>query len=311
VADSSSRLSVLSSRQTVAGLVDEIARRLTDSVVPTVARNLQVSGVIQDPLREARDLLAAVLDVPRHWPLLKENKWVESETWMRACAAADKRAAGAPLAYAAGRANIRHLTLDVDERVLIPRPETELLVDLVLEHARRGGVVIDVGTGSGAIAVALATEGKFDRVMATDVSLDALEVARGNALRHSAAVEFMHGDLLGPAATATGRVAAVVSNPPYISFGEITALPSSVRDWEPMMALLSARDGMQTTVRLVRQAAAVLEPEGLLALEVDARRASLVAEVIASDARYEKVSVQLDLAGRERFVLATRRRLQQ
>jgi release factor glutamine methyltransferase len=302
VSDQGSRLpalgaqrSAIGTRQTVAGLVDEMANRLGTR-----------------DLGEARDLLAAVLDVPRHWPLLKENKWVEDDAWVRACAAADKRAAGAPLAYAAGRANFRHLTLDVDERVLIPRPETELLVELVLERARRGGVVVDVGTGSGAIAIALATEGTFDRVLATDVSLDALDVARANARRHSAAVEFLHGDLLRPAAAASGgRVAAVVSNPPYISFGEISALPPSVRDWEPMTALLSARDGMQATVRLVRQAAAVLEPAGVLALEVDARRASLVAEVVASDAQYEEVGVQLDLAGRERFVLATRRRQQQ
>lgn len=276
--------------QTVSGLVDEIARRMGT-----------------EDVGEARDLLAALLDVPRHWPLLRENKWVERETWMRACAAADKRAAGAPLAYAVGRASFRQLTLDVDERVLLPRPETELLVELVLERSRRGGVAVDVGTGSGAIAIALATEGKFERIVATDISQDALEVARANAQRLGARnIEFVHGDLLQP--VRGQRFAAVVSNPPYISFSEIAQLPASVRDWEPMMALLSARDGLEATARLVRHAAARLEPAGLLALEVDARRAALVAELVSSDARYQAVSVQLDLAGRERFVLASRRR---
>src|SRR5262245_38488293 len=97
-----------------------------------------------DPRREARELMAALLDVPRHWPLLKENKWVELDVWTRACAAADKRASGAPRAYAAGRANFRFLTLEVDERVLIPRPETEVLIDLVLSQCGSGGVVADV-----------------------------------------------------------------------------------------------------------------------------------------------------------------------
>jgi len=293
VADAGSRLSALGSRQSVAGLVAEIGNRLgTD-----------------DP-NEARDLLAALLDVPRHWPLLHENRWVERETWRRACAAADKRSAGAPLAYAVGRANFRQLTLDVDERVLIPRPETELLVELVLSRVRPGGVAVDVGTGSGAIALALATEGRFDRVIATDISRDALDVARANALRLSVSnIDFCAGDLLSREPRAESReLRAVVSNPPYISFSETFALPASVRDWEPMIALLSAREGLETTARLVRQAAARLEPAGLLALEVDARRAALVAELVSSDSRFQDVSVHLDLAGRERFVLATRRR---
>ena len=293
MADAGSRLSALGSRQSVAGLVAEIGNRLgTD-----------------DP-NEARDLLAALLDVPRHWPLLHENRWVERETWRRACAAADKRSAGAPLAYAVGRANFRQLTLDVDERVLIPRPETELLVELVLSRVRPGGVAVDVGTGSGAIALALATEGRFDRVIATDISRDALDVARANALRLSVSnIDFCAGDLLSREPRAESReLRAVVSNPPYISFSETFALPASVRDWEPMIALLSAREGLETTARLVRQAAARLEPAGLLALEVDARRAALVAELVSSDSRFQDVSVHLDLAGRERFVLATRRR---
>jgi release factor glutamine methyltransferase len=292
VADLGTQLSV--SRQTVSGLVEELARRLRS---------------VDEPVREARDLLAALLDVPRHWPLLKENKWVEHDVWTRACAAADKRAAGAPLAYAVGRASFRSLVLTVDERVLIPRPETELLVDLVLKQARPDGVAIDVGTGSGAIAIALAKEGRFSRMIATDISVDALDVARENAHRLGASnIAFLAGDLLKVAGRSSGwQVTAVVANLPYVSFSEIAELPASVRDWEPMIALLSARDGLQTTARLVRQAAQRLEPSGLLALEVDTRRAAIVAELIASNSHYDNVSVHLDLTGRERFVLARRR----
>ena len=297
------RVAPLVGQQSVAALVDEVARRL---------------DVLDEPVREARELVAALLDVPRHWPSLHANKWVESDVWYRALSAADRRASGVPLAYAVRRASFRGLTLDVDERVLIPRPETELLVDFVLKGCAPGGMAIDVGTGSGAIAIALATEGKFDRVVATDISTDALAVARANAERYGCNLEFLPGDLLKALAVppAHGReggqrrrmagVRAVVSNPPYIAFDEIAALPASVRDWEPSVALLSANNGMATTARLVRQAAKVLEPGGLLALEVDARRAGLVAEMVASHGKYDRVAVELDLTGRERYVLARR-----
>ena len=285
-------------RQDVAMLVMELTARL------------QSARDVDDPTREARDLVAALLDVPRHWPVLHEDRWVEAAMWRRACAAADKRAAGAPLAYAVGRANFRGLTLEVDERVLIPRPETELLVGIVLERCRPGGVAVDVGTGSGAIAIALATEGKFDRVVATDISTDALQVATENARRRGASnIEFAQGNLLqtSDVRPLASGARVVVSNPPYISYEEIRELPASVRDWEPMIALLSGEGGLATTATLVRQAAALLEPGGLLALEVDARRVSLITELVSSEVRYEGVTVLLDLAGRERFVLATRR----
>jgi release factor glutamine methyltransferase len=119
-----------------------------------------------------------VLDVPRFWPVTNRDALVDATAVDEARHAAAMRAKGAPFAYAVGRAAFRHLTLAVDPRVLIPRQETEVLVDLVLEAEDGGrGTVVDVGTGSGAIALALATEGRFDRVIATDVSRDALAVA--------------------------------------------------------------------------------------------------------------------------------------
>src|SRR5207248_2210235 len=151
---------------------------------------------------------------------------LSAEEWQRGLHAAERRAGGAPLQYAAGRASFRQLTLDVDERVLIPRPETEQLIDVVLDALRDepGGIAVDVGTGSGAIA------------------------------------------------------------------------------------LFSAADGMAATARLVREAARSLGARGLLAIEVDARRASLAVELVATEGAYEDVRVQLDLTGRERFVVARRRR---
>lgn len=270
---------------------------------------------------DAHDLVAAYFNKPRYWPSLNADEPVSEADWDAVLASAEKREKGAPLQYAVGKANFRNLTLAVGERVLIPRPETELLVDLVLQRAPRGGVAVDVGTGSGAIAIALATEGTFDRVIATDISLDALEVARENAQAYGASIDFVQSDLLAFARrepstdrpssvsfTTAAEYAVVVSNPPYITFDEAAQLPRSVRDWEPALALFSARDGLAHTARLVAQAASMLQDEGLLALEVDARRASLVADLVARDERYAQVAVELDLTGRERFVHAVRRR---
>ena len=265
-----------------------------------------LSGPNREPRREAREIIAALLDVPRSWPSANRDAECERLCYVRAATAVFALHRGAPFAYAVGRACFRHLTLDVDERVLIPRPETELLVDIVLGAGLTGGTAIDVGTGSGAIALALASEGSFERVIATDVSLDALAVARGNARLHAAAmtatVEFRHGSLTAPVRGERARV--LVSNPPYIALSEAPTLPSSVRDWEPSVALFSGSDGMPAIAALVREAHGVLEPGGLLALEVDARRASLAAELAMADGRYRDVSVRLDLAGRERFVTA-------
>lgn len=259
--------------------------------------------------RMAHDIIAALLDVPRFWPAANGADAIDDGVCRAARMAVARLQNGAPFAYAVRRASFRHLTLDVDERVLIPRPETELLVEEVLRlSAGMGGCAIDVGTGSGAIALSLASEGAFDSVVATDVSLDALDVARQNGARLAGAlrspVEFRHGSLLAPVRDL--RAAVIVSNPPYIAYHEAESLPSSVRDWEPALALYSGADGMLATSAIIRGAADLLESGGVLALEVDARRASLAAESLAVDPRYCEIAVRLDLAGRERFVIARR-----
>lgn len=286
-----------------------IATRTTvGSVLREASTVLGASRRIISPARDASELLAALLEVPRSWPSLNPDEPLDLLSRDALMLAASRRAAGAPLAYAVGCAAFRHLTLDVDERVLIPRPETEVLVDSVLGLARAGGLAVDVGTGSGCIALSLSSEGRFDRVIGTDVSLDAIAVARRNAALCSASlrapVEFRHGSLLDP--VRGERASVVVSNPPYIANDEAAQLPRDVRDWEPPLALYSPNDGMAISARLVRQASDVLEDEGLLALEVDCRRASLVAEAVAAHGAYDEVAVMLDLTGRERFVVARR-----
>jgi release factor glutamine methyltransferase len=264
---------------------------------------------VSEPQREARDIVAAVLDVPRFWAAANSVADATPDVARSVIRAAMRRAAGAPLAYAVGRVSFRHLTLEVDERVLIPRVETEVLVERVLERCtRQTRRIADIGTGSGAIALSLAFERNFELVVATDISLDTLAVAAANASSLTkilkSSVEFRHGSLLAP--LAGEKLDAVVCNPPYISFAEIAELPPDVRDWEPSVALLCPEDGLSVTRELIRLAPSVLTQRGFLALEVDTRRAGTVAEMIAVDGRYSGVEVLLDLTGRERFVFATR-----
>ena len=273
----------------------------------TVAR---MTGILSSR-DEARELLALLHDMPRFWPVTSAEQPMSHEDDDAAVDAARRRATGMPMQYAAGRAAFRHMTLDVDARVLVPRPETEQLVEhvLALTRAQRGGTVVDVGTGSGAIALALASEARFERVIGTDVSQDALAVARANAGKFAhrccASLDFRHGSLLGPV-TETG-LAAIVSNPPYIAFSEAAALPATVRDWEPSVALFAGDDGMAIIAQLVREAAPLLAPSALLALEVDSRRAARAAGLASSHGAYVDVRILLDLTGRERFVVARRR----
>lgn len=269
---------------------------------------LLTEGSIAEARREARDIVAAVLDVPRFWPSMHPDVPVDATTLRDVMAAVLRRARGAPFAYAVGRAAFRHLTLMVDERVLIPRVETEELVELVLTLGLpAGGTAIDVGTGAGAIALSLAMEARFDRIVATDISRDAITVARGNAQALArvlkAPIEFRVGSLLRPVKDIRARV--ICANLPYIAYGEAGSLPASVRDWEPSVALFSPDEGMAAIRALLGAAPAVLERGGHILLEVDARRASLAAEMAATNPRYHDVAVRLDLAGRERFVVAT------
>jgi release factor glutamine methyltransferase len=268
------------------------------------------AGVIggDDGLGDAREILAAVLDVNRSWPALHPNESVSEEATAEALSASRMRATGMPMQYSLGKAAFRHLTLSVDQRVLIPRPETEMLVDIVLDRAPRG-TIADVGTGSGAIALALATEGDYERVIATDVSADALAVAKENALRYADRIKGIFaveaGSLLEPLRTET--LDALVSNPPYIAEDEMAALPDEVRDWEPRGALASGPDGLSATTEIIANAPAVLRRGGLLALEVDCRRAERTADILKADNRYEKIEIVADLTGRPRFVAARRR----
>jgi len=209
-----------------------------------------------------------------------------------------------PLQYIEGEAAFRELKLQVDRRVLIPRPETELLVGEVLDWARGRAALsaLDIGTGSGAIALSLAAEGNFSRIVATDVSTDALEVAAGNGDRLGAAVEFREGGVFDP--VVGERFDVVVSNPPYIRFDEESSLEPEVREWEPRAALFSGASGLDVIREIAAGAPDHLNPGGLLALEIGAGQADAVTALLRSVAGFSEPRVRRDLSGRDRIVLA-------
>jgi len=271
---------------------------------------LQEKGVERGRL-DAEHLLAHVLGVKRLQLYLQHDRPLDREELDHFRPLLRRRAEREPLQYILGHAAFRELELAVDRRVLIPRPETEVLVDEVLAWAAGLGedalTAVDLGTGSGAIALALAHEGPFRQVVATDASPDALAVAQENARATGLAdtVHFREGSLFQPLA-AGEAFDVIVSNPPYVAEAEAGMLEPEVAEWEPSQALFGGPDGMAVIRALVAGAGAHLVAGGLLALEIGAGQAGLVVAEVEGTGEYEDVRVRRDLAGRERVVLATR-----
>jgi release factor glutamine methyltransferase len=271
---------------------------------------LESKGIERGRL-DAEHLLAHALGVRRLDLYLQYDRPLDREELDRFRPLLKRRSEREPLQYVLGRAAFRHLDLRVDRRVLVPRPETEVLVDEVLAWAAAQGrqelSALDVGTGSGAIALSLLVEGPFPTVVATDPSAEALELAVENArtLGLEGRIELREGALFEP--LRPGETFDVVaSNPPYVAETEAAALEPEVRAWEPARALFAGPDGMRVIRALVGAAGEHLAPRGLLALEVGATQAGLAVAEIEAAGGYEEVRVRRDLAGRERVVLARR-----
>jgi release factor glutamine methyltransferase len=274
---------------TVGGLLTEARTRLRDAGV-------------EDPSREAARIWADLLRIPtgEAW-LARERRASELEA-ARFADAVERRARGEPLAYVTGWTGFRRLTLATDRRALIPRPETEGLVELVLAR-QADGVVADICTGTGCVALALADEGRYEAVHAVEFDADACALAQENIRATGLRIRLHRGDLVGPLAGLA--LDALVSNPPYVTEAECDALDPSVREWEPRLALASGRDGLQHTRRLLEEGRGVLRAGGLVALELDASRAGMSAE-IAKELGWTDIAVHRDLYGRERYLTARR-----
>jgi release factor glutamine methyltransferase len=264
------------------------------------ARARLAEAGLEAPADEARRLwldLAPGGDA-RAWP--DPAAEVPAAEATRFLAAVQRRAAGEPRAHVTGIVGFRHLVLRADRRALIPRPETEGLVERALACGR-GGRVADIGTGGGCIALSLRQEGAFDRVTGIDLSGEALALARENARSTGLQVDWVRGDLT--LALADRSLDLLVSNPPYLTEAEWRDLDSSVRRWEPPLAFASGSDGLAATRRLLDDGRRVLCRGGWLVLELDSTRAALAAAE-AKAAGWRDVQVAQDLFGRERFLVA-------
>lgn len=249
------------------------------------------------PAHEARRLLVAAGGDP-----LGEAVAPEVEARFRRLEG--DRLAGAPLQYLEGSAPFGPLELLVDERVLIPRPETEQLWELAAELVADPRVIVDLCTGSGALALGMAVRFPAARVLATELSVPALVVARLNAARLGAAVELLAGDLFQPLPPELrGAVDLVVANPPYVAEIEWDTLPPDVRR-EPRMALVAGPSGTEVIDRIAAEAAGWLSAGGVVACEIGETQGDHVRRAFARS--FEGVEVRRDLAGRTRFVVARR-----
>ena len=257
---------------------------------------------IESPRLTIELLLAHVLQKKRLELYLEFERELDDPTLERLREMVKRRVAGEPVQYITGEAEFCGLKFAVDQRVLIPRPETELLVQTVAE--RRPGTIMDVGTGSGCIAVALAKKLTEAQITGIDASPEALEVAVENVKRHGLEknVRLLMGDLL-EALPDSFAADAIVSNPPYIASGELAKLPREVKDFEPVRALVAGEDGLEVIRRLVDEAKRFLSPTGFVALEIGAGQRAAVEQLFVG-ANYEVAQVLNDLQGHERVIVA-------
>lgn len=217
-----------------------------------------------------------------------------------------RRLAGVPLSHLTGRKEFWSIPIEVSASVLVPRPETEGLVEKVLElSTREAETILDVGTGSGCIAIALARELPKAAITAVDISERALGVARRNAAREKARhIEFLKSNLFSAFRGSGRKFDFIVSNPPYISRAEWDALPADVREFEPKRALFAGESGLDVIERLVRRAGSFLKPGGYLIFEIGQGQRDKVLALFGR--RWTEIETAWDLAGKPRVITARR-----
>lgn len=259
---------------------------------------------IENPRLDAELLVAHALQIDRMRVILDGARPLEGTELATLRDLVKRRRSYEPIAYLRGEREFYGLRFRVDKRVLVPRPDTETLVDVALERSRHVSMCmrqLDLCTGSGCVAIAMARQRPTAHVIATDLSADALAVARENALRLGAYnVGFVQGDLFAPVATAQ-RFDVITANPPYIASGDIAGLMPDVRDHEPRLALDGGDDGLVLVRKIVAEAPAHLEPGGLLAIEIDCKEAAETAELFTKGG-FRDVRIARDLAKLERVV---------
>jgi release factor glutamine methyltransferase len=270
-----------------------VARRGPVGLALATGRDRLSDAGCDTPRLDAELLLAAILGVGRERLVIDRGEVLPESTWRRFEELLERRADREPVAYILGRRAFRRLTLSVDRRVLIPRPETELLVEVALTLPN-GAIVVDVGTGSGAVALAVKDERADLRVRGTDISEDALAVARANGATLGLEVEFVVADLLDD-----GPTDAVLANLPYLPEG--ASLAPEITRYEPAQALFAGADGLA----LVRRLVSVAGSHGVrtIALEIGGPEQAAEVTRLLADGGWPRVKVRRDLAGLDRVVV--------
>jgi release factor glutamine methyltransferase len=277
--------------------------------IAAAAERLAAQGIENSRL-DAEVLLGPVLGRDRAWLVAHYPDSLDDGSSRSYEGAIRRRAAREPLQYITGKQEFWGLPFAVTPSVLIPRPETELIVEETLRRAsdKAAPLIVDLCTGSGCIAVSLAKELPGARVFATDRSSAALEVARENARQNGVGgrIRFLHGDLFDAIGELdiSGQIDVIASNPPYVRDGERRGLQPEVRDFEPELALFAGPEGTEIEERIISGAARYLRTGGSLIMEMGIGQADALSKIIAENGNYHAPEVLKDLAGIERVIVA-------
>jgi release factor glutamine methyltransferase len=295
----------------VAPIPQSTGQATLGEVIAEARRLLEQAG-IESAAQEALWIVEHVLRLPVHHVLTNRDRVLSRTELTATRGLLERRVGREPLQYILGAQEFCGLEFHVDPAVLIPRPETELLVEYVAQRisAEREATIVDVCTGSGCIAVALARRRSRARVIATDLSNPSLNVARQNAIRHAVGerITWLEGDLLEALVgqKLEGQVDVIVSNPPYIAEAEWATLQPEVRLFEPRVALVAGYQGTELHERLLQEAGRYLSPVGAVIMEIGAGQAPAMRRIIERMAEYRFHRLIYDEAGLERVVIIER-----
>jgi release factor glutamine methyltransferase len=281
---------------TVHDILNETTKALEKADIPSARLDAEV-------------LLAYVLGCERLEFFKNPQRIISEEEQSAFQKLIERRLKAEPVAYIRSRKDFWSFTLEVDKNVLIPRPDTEVIVEEAITVSKKldSAVlrILDIGTGSGAIALALAREIPHAKIVATDISAAALEVAKKNArnLGLDSLIEFRQADLFKGV---DGLFDIIVSNPPYIAADEYESLPAGVKDYEPQEALLAGVRGTEFYEQIINQAAGYVKSGGWLLLEIGSTQAEDLKEIVRAEGKYQDIGIRNDYAGRPRVVKARR-----
>ncbi len=275
------------------------------TILRRATHDLSASGS-PSPRLDAEVLLARLLGIDRTRIILEPGRELSAAEEAAFARSVERRRLGEPVSYILGEKEFWSLSFAVGPEVLIPRPETECLVEELLRHYRSPGSglrILDIGTGSGAIAIVVARELPEARVTATDISPEAINLASRNAAAHGVAgrIAFLQGDLF---AAAAGEWDIICSNPPYVPEEEYERLPAGIRDFEPREALIAGPDGLDYYRKIIREGAKRLKPGGWIFLEIGEGQRDAVEALFRDAGGYEEISFRKDYGGIDRVASA-------